>query len=309
MKRWWMIGFLFVVLFIVGCQGLVLGGERPEETSSLSNYVRSGVNGLEMFFIDGLPPRSMYDTTDLVIVLDLKNQGTHDLAQDKCFVEMSGPDWNIIRGINKRRTCGDIDGKSVFNTEGGFNQIEFKSQNIYLPQGVDQYSPNIVLNSCYNYKTVASPQVCIDPGFYQITAEQKACQVRDVSLGGGQGAPVSIDLVKVDMLGEKALFEIDVSNSGGGRVISPLSSLNRCPGNLNYNDFDEVRYTVSLSGEFPEKCTPTDHMVRLSNNKGKIFCTFRTSSTTAYESPLQIELNYNYLQSVSKKIDVIRTPR
>ena len=102
---------------------------------------------------------------------------------------------------------------------------------------------------------------------------------------------------------------LSIQHSQKSFEISPLSSLNRCPGNLKYDDFDEVRYTVSLSGEFPEKCTPSDYMVRLSNNKGKIFCTFKTSSTTAYESPLQIELNYNYLQSVSKKIDVIRTPR
>jgi len=311
MKKWWIAGLL-VLLFIVGCQGFVRGGERPEETAGLASYVRSGTQGLQLGFVSGLPPNSIYDIDDLVIVTEIKNTGAYDLISgrgDNCFLEVSGPDWNIVRGLLKRQACGDIDGKSVFNTEGGFNQIEFKSTSMYLPTGVDKYSPNLVLSACYNYQTVASPQVCIDPAFYQLTSEQKACQVRDVALGGGQGAPVSIDRVGVDMLGQKAIFEIDISNAGGGRVVSPQTSLNLCPGGLYYDDFDEIGFTVSLSGQFPEKCTPQDGVARITNGKGKIFCTFSIGNTAAYETPLQIKLNYNYLQSISKKIDIIRTPR
>lgn len=301
-----------VLLLITGCQGLVRGGERPEETAGLASYARSGVQGLQLNFIQGLPPNSIYDIDDLVVVAEIKNLGSYDLSTskgDNCFLEMSGPDWNIVRGLVRRQACGDIEGKSVFNTEGGFNQVEFKSTSIYLPTGVEKYSPNLVLNACYNYQTIASPQVCIDPAFYQLTAEQKACQVRDVPLGGGQGAPVSIDRVGVDMLGQKAIFEIDISNVGGGRVVSPQASLNLSPGSLYYDDFDEVGFTVTLAGQFPEKCTPQDGVARLNNNRGKIFCTFGIGNTAAYETPLQIKLHYNYLQSISKKIDIIRTPR
>lgn len=305
MKRWLIAGLL-LVLFSAGCQ---FAPETPEQVAGLASYVRSGVQGLRMNFIQGLPPSAIYDVDDLVIVAELSNVGAEAVEADYCFVELTGPASNIVSGLATRQSCGDIDGKSVFNTEGGFNQIEFKSSNVILPAGVDKYSPNLVLSACYDYKTLASAQVCVDPSFYQLTAEQKACMVRDVPLGGGQGAPVSVNDVKVDMVGQKALFEIDISNAGGGKVVSPRASLERCPGSLRYDDFDEVRYNVKLAGEFPADCTPKDNIARLSNNQGKIFCTFNIGSTAAYEAPLQIELNYGYMQSISKKIDIIRTPR
>ncbi|MCK4589254.1 MAG: hypothetical protein KAT77_02340 [Nanoarchaeota archaeon] len=308
MKRWW-IGLMLSIL-LVGCQPLVGGGETPEETSGLSRYARSGFQGLDMRFIQDLPPNSLWDVAELVIVNELKNVGSYNIEADKCFIEVSGIDRNIVRNLQPgiRQSCDDIEGKSVYNTEGGFNQIEFQSASIILPEGVDRYAPNIVLSACYNYKTIASPQVCIDPGFYQLTSEQKSCQVRDVPLGGGQGAPVSVDNVKVDMVGQKAIFQLDISNTGPGRVVSPRAALNQCPGNMRYDDFDEVGFIISLSGEFPEKCTPSDHLVRLTNNKGKVFCTFNVGSTAAYEAPLNIELNYKYLQSISKKVEIVKTP-
>lgn len=301
---------ILLVLFIYGCQPGVRGGQNPQETSGLASYVRSGFQGLEMTFVGNLPPNSLYDFDELVIVNEIKNLGSYDIEADKCFLEMTGIDRNIIRNLqpSTRQSCGDVMGKNLFNSEGGLDQVEFQSQSIFLPAGVDKYSPTLVLSACYNYKTLANPQICVDPGFYQLTSEQKACQVGDVALAGGQGAPVSVNNIKVDMVGQKAIVQIDVSNAGKGRVISPRASLNQCPSNMRYDDFDEVGFVVSLSGEFPEKCTPSDNLVRLTNNQGKIFCTFALGSTTAYETPLNIELNYKYLQSISKKIEIVRTP-
>jgi len=305
------VGLLILSLFSVGCQLGVKGGETPEETAGLVSFVRSGTQGLEVGLVRDLPPRTIYDVADLTAVAELKNKGAYDIESDKCFVELGGFDKSIIRNIfpGTRQSCGDIEGKSVFNEEGGFNQIEFQSSSLFLPQGVDKYSPNLVLSTCYNYKTIANPQICVDPNFYQLTSEQKSCQVRDVPLGGGQGAPVAVDFAGVDMLGSKAIIQLDISNAGGGRVVSPRTSLTQCPNALRYDNFDEVRFTVKLADKFPEKCTPSDNMVRLVDGRGKIFCTFNIGNVPAYETPLNIELNYNYLQSISKKIEIIKTPQ
>jgi hypothetical protein len=261
-----------------------------------------------MNFVSDYPPSRLYDLTDLLIVAELKNEGATDITGDKCFVELGGFAPSIIRGVNTRQSCGDIPGKSVYNTEGGFNQLEFKSSNLFLPSGVDQYEPTFILTSCYQYQTTASPQICVDPGFYRLSADQKACETKDVSLSGGQGAPVAITNIKVDMVGSKVLFEIDVSNDGGGRVVSPLASLSRCPTGLRYDDYDQVRFNVDLIGGRLIKCTPQDYMVRLTDNDGKIFCTFDVDNTQAYETPLKIELSYNYMESISKQTEIIKTP-
>ena len=132
-------------------------------------------------------------------------------------------------------------GKNVYNIEGGLGNVEFKSGSIALPTGVDRYNPPLVATACYEYKTLASPEVCVDPGFYELTSEQKACQVQDFGLSGGQGAPVAVTFVNVDMVGSKVVFEIDVANVGGGRVVSPRASLAKCPIGLRYDDFFKIR--------------------------------------------------------------------
>lgn len=302
------LSLFLVLIFMSGCPAMVRGGATPEETESIAGQVRSGVQGLEIQFAPNLPPSTLYDLVDLIVVAELNNRGAYDIRADQCFVELGGFSSSIIRGINYRQSCGDIVGKSLYNAEGGFNRLEFKSSNIVLPRGVDTYKPPLVLTACYKYQTTASPQVCVDPSFYQLTAEQKACQVRDISLGGGQGAPVSIENIKVNMVGRKVIFEIDVSNGGGGRVVSPLASLSRCPSGLRYDDFDLVRFNVDLVGGSLVKCTPQDQMIRMTDGRGKIFCTFEVGNTQAYETPLKVELDYKYMQSISKQIEIIKTP-
>jgi hypothetical protein len=152
--------------------------------------------------------------------------------------------------------------------------------------------------------------VCVDPLFYQVTSQQKACTPTDISMGGGQGAPVGISYVGVDMVGDKAIFEINVVNQGGGRVLSPDTDIRSCEGNLEYTDLDKVYVrNVQLSGGSKINCNPTDNYVRLTNNQGKIICTFDISgASAAFESPLVIELEYNYVDSITQPVKIIQTP-
>ena len=200
-------------------------------------------------------------------------------------------------------------GKNVYNVEGDFNQIEFSSTNVNLPENVYEYNPTLNFVACYGYRTKASPQVCVDSQLYQVTSEQKTCLPQDVSMGGGQGAPVGVSFVGVDMTGTKAIFEINVVNQGGGRVVSPDASLSNCGvGNIEYRDLDKLRYEVGLSGGSLIDCKPQDHYVRLFNNQGKIVCSFNIPVTAPFQTPLLIDLDYGYIDSFQKSIKIIKTP-
>lgn len=301
-----LVGILFVLVVLSGCSSGV--PEDQNEVAAVTRFIRSGTQGLSMQFKSDLPPTRLFDTSDLVALIETRNQGVYDLGADKCFIQFGGFDQNIIRGVDVRQACGELPGKSTYNQEGGFGVLEFRSTNINLPEDASPYTPPLVATACYEYKTVASPQVCIDPRFFELTREQKACQVRDIGVGGGQGAPVGVTFVNVDMVGSKAVFSIDVANVGGGRIVSPRAGLTRCPVGLKYDEFDEVRYKVELSGGTLIQCSPKDYLVRMSNDRGKIVCTFDVGSTQAYETPLRIELGYNYMQSVQRSVEIIRTP-
>ncbi len=279
-----------------------------QQVSAVTRFVRSGTQGIDLQFTQNLPPLQIYDSGDLVTLIEIRNLGSFDLGGNRCFLQLGGFDPSIIRSLNARQLCGDLPGKSVFSIEGSSGIVEFSSSSISLPRDVDRYKPTLVATACYQYKTVASPQVCVDPRFFELTAEQKACEVRDAGVAGGQGAPVAVTFVNVDMVGSRAVFEIDIANVGTGRVVSPRASLSNCPVGLKYNEFDEVRYRVELSGSRLIQCTPRDFVARLTNNRGKIVCTFDVGNTQAYETPLRIELDYNYMQSIRRPVEIIRTP-
>ena len=106
---------------------------------------------------------------------------------------------------------------------------------------MDSLSQKILVTACYEYETQASPVVCVDPNLYEIGPIERACTVHDVSAGGGQGAPVAVTWVDVDMAGKDRIsFDIRVSNVGGGTVFYSGSSLTRdCPNDIDPKDYDK----------------------------------------------------------------------
>jgi hypothetical protein len=310
-KRVGIIAFILLALFLTSCGYKPEAGETPIETEAALRMVQSGTQGIDARFLPGYPPYSLYDTTEFVAIAEIWNKGNHDMELGECFVELIGYDQNIIRGVFSRQSCSSgavFEGKKTYNLEGSFNQVEFKSTNVMLPFGVFDYPVNLNLVACYGYQTTANPLVCVENSLYTVTSEQKSCFVKDVSMGGGQGAPVGLSYVGVDMAGDKAIFEINVINYGSGRVLSPLSSLSNCPNTLEYSDFDKVGYSVELSGGSLIDCKPRDGLVRLSNNQGKIICSFNIGSAQAYETPLMVRLDYNYMQSLLQPVKIIKTP-
>ncbi len=313
-KSVFIVVLVLLVIFIAGCSG-VPQGERPQDTAAALRAVQTGTQGVVTSILQNSPPALIYDSSDLVALVEVRNRGNYDLDQTSCFVQVTGFDPNIIRGgFDVSRSCsenvGTLQGKNVYNTEGDFNQIEFHSPNVQLPDGVFEYNPTLNFVTCYQYHTTASPQVCVDPLFYQVTSEQKSCVPRPASVGGGQGAPVGVSFVGVNMVGNKAVFEINVQNMGTGRVLSPFANVQNCgQASLDYTDFDRVGYDVRLSGGTLIDCKPHDKIVRLNNGQGKIVCSYTIPGTSSFETPLKIDLDYGYIDSIQQPIKIVKTPQ
>ena len=318
MKKSVLAVLILVSLLLVSCQPQPAQGERPLDTAAALQRVQTGTQGVETTIRSGSLPDLIYDQNELVALVEVNNKGAsingvNDLQAQQCFVQITGFDPNIITGtFNTPRSCaegiGKLEGKNVYNTEGSSNVIEFNS-NVNLPLGVTDYNPTLNFLTCYNYRTIANPSVCVDPLFYQITSEQKTCKPHDVSMGS-QGAPVGVTYVGVDMVGDRAIFEINVRNLGSGRVLSPYANLQNCgQSSLEYNDLDRVAYNVQMTGGGKINCKPQDGFVRLTNGGGKIICTFSIPGTSAFETPLSIDLDYSYVQSMQKSIRIVHTPQ
>ena len=298
------------MLIFTGCR--VRRPGEPEERAPVDIY--TGTKGVELNFVKDLPPSKIYDTSALTLITELRNLGTSDVS-GRCFLHLSGFDDRIVQILTKTKPCGQLDGKGILNPEGGFDTQEFTTDRIYLPEGTDSYKPKFVITTCYDYETIANPLVCIDPNLYSIQPVEQACQVKDVLMSGGQGAPVSVTRVDVDMMKNKILFKIHIANQGRGQVLRTGIGLtgygpNSCPFNLEYNDLNIVDYSVDMRGGSLIKCAPEmdGPRVRLVDNKATVFCTFSISGEYAFTTPLNIRLNYGYMDSISKEVEILRTP-
>lgn len=306
---------MILLIFVLVSCNIVPQGDTPDSSAVALKAVQTGTDGVSVSFITNYPPATVYDQNELVAMIELQNKGNHDLSPTDCFVQITGFDPNIIRGgLSTVKTCaegiGTLEGKNVYNTDGGRNQLEFSSSSIQLPQGVFEYNPKLNVVTCYHYQTKASPSVCVDPLFFQVSAEQKTCKPVNVGLSGGQGAPVGVSNVGVNMVGRRAIFEITVQKYGTGRVLSPSTDIRNCgQASLKYEDLDKVGFNVQLSGGNLIDCKPTDRTVRLNNNQGKIVCSFNIAGASAYETPLIIQLDYGYVQSFSRNVKIVKTPQ
>jgi hypothetical protein len=321
MKKKRFLGFLLVLIvltLLMGCEVVKPGAKKPEE---VEEDVHKGVKGLAMNFARNLPPSKMFDTDALDIVVEMENKGASDLTGNRCWLHLAGYDLSIFPNLwPGPYQCGALEARSIYNPDGGFDTKQFMSPaySIFLPEGIDYLPQTFVVHGCYEYVTKARPIVCINPRLYDIRAATEACVVQDVAMAGGQGAPVAVTNVKVQMMKDRALFTVTIANSGTGTVLNEQTSLlgdvvHSCPNKLEYQDIDIIRYNINIdsAGASLLSCSPEmegQRKVRLVNNQAKIICTFAIYGDTAFTTPLKIDLYYNYLDSISKQVEIIKTP-
>ncbi|MBW2992429.1 hypothetical protein KY345_04395 [Candidatus Woesearchaeota archaeon] len=294
--------------------------EEVEEPSMLDlSQIRQGTEGLDMEFVKNVPPDQVYDNDFLTVMVNVKNKGAESVYD--AWFYLGGFDRTIVpfdigvEGIPLSETDaieGYIPGKDELRGEEGEVVLTFGAQLRGLPGGTDVYEPNIILTACYNYKTIANPIVCIDPNPFGVYTASKVCQPRTVSETGGQGAPIAVTRVELVPSRGKIQFKIFVENKRDGKAISSDKGIDQCtmiePIDYKYvNKIDS--YNVWANGLSEIRCQPDPENLRLVDDKGVIVCSFDISpdDVPAYTTPLNIELEYNYMESTKpKKVKILR---
>jgi len=307
---------VFLLIFIIGCSG---GSGPGRPNSYIDENYHSGTRGLEMRFITGNPPYRVYApngflTDQYNIMLEVKNEGAYDISSQHFIV--SGYDSNIFELEEPYFQVPDLlEGRSSNNPIGGFDTLKWTVRRTVLPEGTDRFDQRFMVSACYDYETRASIPVCVDPNPWEYTTREKICMPEHVSVGSGQGAPVSISHIEVTPMKNKVQMKVEVANNGNGRVVSlgvPLGRLDsHCPFNLGYDELDRISF-----GQMPDlggiigSCTPDE--ILLVNGRGAFYCTFnnvnKDGRDDAYTTTLNINLVYKYTSSVQQSIEVLTVP-
>jgi len=290
------------VIFLSGCAGKQTDQEIVED-------VYTGTQGLKISFIDTGIPSKLYVTPDttLPVALKIENKGATTLSYSDIAIFYEGFDHNYITGIPYVDTIEELEleGKSSFNREGGSTIRSFESGPIILPSNSDGYDPNFAVSWLYNYQTVASTDICIDPNPYQLSGVQKPCKAQDVSLGGGQGAPVGVTKIEVKPGSSATRFIIHIRNLGTGSIVnndvfSPIDiSL------TNINKIED--YEVIVGSDYVY-CQPSKLQFFDQSSEAVLQCTYEHpyGIENAYETVIQVRLSYRYYDSISKQLDLIK---
>ena len=277
MKKYILVILIVLLLVLTSCNG------GPSEQRGQEDF-HKGTQGIVFNFLNNAPPLRVYEGDDLDISIEVKNRGAYPEGKSlRGKLELSGFDPSSIRGNwdGGNNIPTNLEGKSQYNPEGGYSVMTYKSRGVHVPFDADYYEPNILVHSCYDYKTTADAIVCVDPDPFEVVEERKVCNIHDVSLGGGQGAPIAVTKIEEEVGSDQIYFRIHISNVGGGSVMLP-KSYNDCPFDIEFDELDKVVAKAKLPYDASPDCSPkgtASDPIRLTNGNGYIFCKFRKPST------------------------------
>ncbi|GIU69344.1 MAG: hypothetical protein KatS3mg002_0580 [Candidatus Woesearchaeota archaeon] len=208
-----------------------------------------------------------------------------------------------------------LPGDTPENPGGGMEVYEFPAYIYYLPESLEQFRQPIMVTACYTYETRASTMICIDPK--PNSNAKKACIARDVSLSGGQGAPVAVTRVQQQSSSGKVVLTINIKHNKKNSL-DDLFDVNqlfyKCdphagevikPSDKNIVDI----LSVELSGmDITDTCSGGGRIRLDQSGNGQFTCTAYLDriSEAAYEAPLTVSLGYGYSKNIYKEILIKR---
>jgi hypothetical protein len=294
---------LTLLTLLAGCGLLGTGGGRtPEEN------VHVGVKGLVMT----LEPvqTKIFPNDPFTIIGTIANAGATDvdngiltIGLEDDFVTMEGPRTQPLRLV----------GRSALQPEGETGTLHLNLQARQLPSVTETVTSTVLLTMCYPYKTVGSATVCLDTDIEK-RIKNKPCTMGKVSLGNGQGAPVSISSIDVSMTSHTdrnkliPTFTLTFDNPGGGQIVAPDKVSEACSGRAveNINHGEVKAYLVDK-----ELSCAKEGKAQVSFEKGRnvVRCTLPEGidkTLAPFNSVLRVEVDYGYSSTISRSVQIAR---
>ncbi len=297
-----------ILIMIASCTPSNDGG-----SNGINSEYRTGTQGLTMNFISEVPPDTVYNTYPLNVMIEYSNKGASPI--DNGMIYLSGFDTEYVPLGPTPQQLEYLPGKNIYDEKGLMAEIaEFHASSVDVRdiQEIDSFDQTIKATACYEYHTYAYPLVCIDPTLGRGTVSEGVCTVRDVTLSGGQGAPIAVTKVEQEMVtrssGTRVVFKLTVKNVGNGQPFAERDrsiNLNNCHSELTYRNIDNIVVSQVSISNVDFTCTPD--VIRLDGNTGYTICDGSSSAlgSDAYETPLSIHLMYGYSTSISKDIKIV----
>ncbi|MBN1275054.1 hypothetical protein JXA12_02080 [Candidatus Woesearchaeota archaeon] len=291
---------------LFGSMGVVMNCPTTRLAYFNDNNVHAQFNTLgELIGLPGLQYADFSLTGDNLQVNTVVNADNQDqwdqYNHGRLFSMMMGSLYGDFSGVfgYPFNDVGYMRGDNYFYPGGEFGYEDFTVHINNWPLGLDYYDVDWKVDACYAYTTYASPMICIDPQPYEYN--EGDCIPHEYTWSGSQGAPVAITSLKQDPSPRSTMLTFTIKNVGTGEVIHP-GYLEWCSpyhlGNMNERHKNVVFVGDVRIGMQRLHC-PTGYEVRLNNGVGTFTCEyFYDTFTSAYETPVVVELWYGYRDTI-----------
>ena len=310
-------GFLMFLVLL----SFILSGCKLGKSNTAVEEIRIGNEGIVMSFLPNTPPDNIRvdisAPADIEVALEVKNKGAYPQPEDGIGapsgkIYISGYDESIVFFPKKEEMLDTkpLEGKSTVNPNGGLDVVSFSDGKIITSNmvDIDRYEPIIQATACYEYVTIASSSVCVDPNPYTTANIRKVCQATDIPLSS-QGAPIAITGISVKAFAKKTQFRINIKNIGNGDIIKK-DRLSMCsPSTLiKRDDIDKITVDEVSIGRKQLTCSPmSGRELRVINGETFMICDLTEfASDSAYLTPIKIKLSYGYRNTIEKKMTIKR---
>lgn len=288
--------FFIILLFIISCDG---GGIKPIK--------QTGTEAIQITFLKDNPPTIVIEENKFNIVADIENVGFGDIQQGIITFSATSPAVEIL---GKKEESLSLKGKEIYTPKGEKTLLQRTALARELPQK-SQTTTSILINACFNYKTQASANICIDT--QQGKSIRKPCQMSAASLSGGQGGPVAVTRIEYNMMPHDfedyvtPEFKIYLSKVGSGNmeIMREDKTAQACHLDVELEYKDVVKVKAKL-GDQDLKCNTKEINF---NEESYVVCELEegiSKTRGTYTTVLTTEISYGYKITANKPITIKR---
>jgi len=287
---------LMLIVILTGCSQY----SKYYGHNDYDEAYRSGDEGVVVSFLN--EDFVYYNGDYLNLQLLFQNKGAYDYPEGK--VVLSGYDSSVIKISDEEISLPDeFYGKSAFNEEGSMYFVTAEEDGPLSLKLGETYEASLQASICYSYQTIATTPVCL---LYN-PEDTFICEQDTISLSD-QGAPVAVTEIEQAYMQDQVRFTVTIDHVGEGKVINAYdtNAFDACPFTLTKADLGYVAVDMEINGLGEPTCVPYNKYVKLNDDgEGLIVCTFTLREQRSFVTPLQITLDYSYLDTVEQDVGVV----
>ncbi|MCP3681171.1 MAG: hypothetical protein GY861_00635 [bacterium] len=298
-----------LIIVFIACLVVLLSGCTPDDPISTDPFL-GGSDGISMEFVDGSPPPEIYDNGQFPfdVTLRLENKGEADVASGSYKIELSGissrdfggPSYTKVPTETLIAAYKDQQGNRI---DGAVRYVTFDTPAFsYKDAVVGDTDFTLWADICYKYKTTATTQLCVKEDVLGVS-EDNVCEIKGPKRVFNSGSPVQVSSFNQNPGGkDKLAFTFEVAHAGSGAIHGGTLC------DMSLTNKNKVTVKVSSSaGQI--KCAGlnggSSGEVTLYEGRRAISCTQTLSQgRDSYETPLTIDLSFNYKENENIPIRV-----